>query len=134
MPNNDKTIKEITTGLTQKIQGFKPAPALRWVAKIIQIIAAIAYGLATAGFIMALWWIMSGRDVPSWIHLSTADRYIAVILGYVAVSSPLLLLERAFDRASEQAGQSRISSIVEAVIAAVWLLSLLALGIFILMR
>ena len=134
MTNNDKTIKEITADLTQKVQDFKPAPGLRWVAKIIQIIAAISYGVTTAAFIMSLWWILSGRRIPSQIHLSTTDQYIALVLTYIAIGSPLILLERAFDRASEQAKQSKVSSIIEAVIAGIWLTSLLILGIFILTR
>jgi len=133
MPNNDKTMQELTENLTKKVQHFKPAPFLRGVAKTIQIIAAVVYGLTTAAFFGALWWVLSGREIPDWLHVSlTHGQYvILILLGYIALGSPLILLERAFDRASEQTEQSRLSSIVEAVIAGIWLLTLVLLGLFI---
>jgi len=131
MSTKDKTIQEIAKDIREEVQNFKPAPLLRGVAKAIQIIASVVYGLTTASFIGVVWWVIAKNDLPLGQHTALSDIQCILLatLGYIAVGSPLVLLERAFDRISEGAEQSRRSTIIEAVIAGTWLASLLLAGI-----
>jgi hypothetical protein len=132
-----KTVREILAETKETILNTKPQPILMRSARIfgliVQILGAITFGLLTAGLLTLLWlWLFTDAHID-WIPQELRDwRYLLLIVGYLAVASPMFLITRTFGRLADNKKQTRTGIIVENTVAALWGIAAVAATLFIL--
>jgi phage shock protein PspC (stress-responsive transcriptional regulator) len=105
------------------------AKALRIMAKIISVVAAIGFGIVTFSWLWTLWQVVLGR-----LHLHDQLRimngwreWLVITAVYILAAVPLLLLARLTGRMAENRRQSRASTVSESSLAVLWGLGLVTL-------
>lgn len=125
MSSNPQTLRQVLQIAGNAVLDSQPGPILakagRATAQVINIVAAVVFGVLTGTFLISLWELMIAHRNVQWLPTDLQPwKYALLIICYLAIAIPAVLIKRVADRAAEQRSQSHSSEIVETTLAIAW--------------